>query len=427
MNSFRSSLLLTSALLLAGLPANSQTYQPKTIQFKGDPEYSTAELLEAAQFKRGASISVAEMNAKSQLLLDSGVFSDVAYNFNGQDLVFKISPASDLYTVRLENFPFAAGPELDKRLHTHLPLYHGLVPNKGDVLDGVKQGLVDELATMGIKATVAATPYTDMKLHKVTAISFSITDPDVAVGEIVLQGVSPAFADKAMLAEAKSIGSPYDFEGSPSQIETKLRNFYGEQGYLQAKATATPLPKPLIDQNSVRIPFTVSVEEGPQFKLGKVTLAAEMAVTQEAYDKFAGLKPGDIASGTKLRGSWEQIVRQYHDKGYLTAKVNAEPAYDQAKATVSYSVTAEPGPVYTMGRLKVENLSEELRETVTNAWKLKRGDVFNEGLTRSMNAQRGKDPELEHVLSNFNLAYSRRLNDDTHTVDVTIVAEPKHP
>ncbi len=427
MNSSQRTSLILATLISVSFSANSQTYQPKTITFKGDPEYTTAELLEAAQFKKGASISVNEMNAKSQLLLDSGVLSAVEYKFNGQDLVFTISPASQLLPLRLENFPLTPGPDLDKRLHAHLPLYHGLVPVKGDVLEGVKQGLADELAPLGIHATIAATPYTELKLHKVTAMSFTITDPEVQIGDITLQGVSPAFADKAKAAETKSVGSAYDAEGSPSQIETTLHNLYGEQGYLQVKVSAAPLPTPVVSKDSVRIPFTVTVQEGPIFKIGKINLAPDMLVAQAAFDKIPGIHPGDVASLSKLRGSWESILREYHNRGYLTAEIKPEPSYDTAQATVNYAVSVSPGQVYTMGKLKVQNVSDDLRTILTNAWKLKPGDIFNESLSRGFVAIRGKDPALERVITNFNLSFTRRMNDENHTVDITMTAEPKHP
>ena len=45
--------LLSTAILLAiaSLPATAQKFLPKTIQFKGDPEYSNEELMAAAGLK----------------------------------------------------------------------------------------------------------------------------------------------------------------------------------------------------------------------------------------------------------------------------------------------------------------------------------------------------------------------------------------
>ncbi|MGA7858775.1 MAG: hypothetical protein WCA11_12645 [Terracidiphilus sp.] len=75
-------LVVTASMRLAG-----QQFQPKSIQFKGDPEYSHQELMAAAGLKPGALLSYAEMNDHSKLLMDTGVFASLAFQFNGQDLI----------------------------------------------------------------------------------------------------------------------------------------------------------------------------------------------------------------------------------------------------------------------------------------------------------------------------------------------------
>ena len=223
-------LTLASLLLLyCPLPVVAQTYQPKTIQFKGANEYSDAELSAAADLKKGVALTTAQMNDHTKLLMDSGLFEDISFKYNGQDLVFELVPVPQLYSLRLENIPVNIGNGLDDRLHARLPLFHGKVPVSGTLLDGVQKELQDELAASGIKATVAVTPYTDMALGKVTAMSFNVTEPDVEVGQIQLQGASAAYADKANAVLAKSAGTPYSFDGSLSQLQTNLTNFYGAQ------------------------------------------------------------------------------------------------------------------------------------------------------------------------------------------------------
>ena len=130
-------LLLTLILLCAAHPATAQKFQPKTIQFKGDPEYSDVELLAAAVLKPGAVLTQADMNAASQRLMDTGMFASLAFKFDGQDLIFTLTPSTDLYPIQLENLPLTPGKELDARLHDILPLYHGKVPAEGGLAEDV--------------------------------------------------------------------------------------------------------------------------------------------------------------------------------------------------------------------------------------------------------------------------------------------------
>ena len=88
-------------LVLAGVSAKGQNFEPKSIRFTGTSEYSEAELLSATDLKPGAELTYAEMNSRAQKLLDSGVFSAVAFKFDGQDLILQLTPATGLLPIRL--------------------------------------------------------------------------------------------------------------------------------------------------------------------------------------------------------------------------------------------------------------------------------------------------------------------------------------
>ena len=140
---------LAIVLLAACQLAHAQKFQPKTIQFKGAPEYSDQELLAAANLKRGIVLTAAEMNDHSKLLMDSGVFDGVTYKFDGVDLVYQLTVAPQLYAVHLDNLPLTADAALDAKIHDQLPLYHGKVPTDGLLLDGVTNILQRALADEG--------------------------------------------------------------------------------------------------------------------------------------------------------------------------------------------------------------------------------------------------------------------------------------
>jgi len=74
----------------------------KTIQFKGDPEYSDQELLAAAGLKKGAVLTSAEMNDHSKQLMDTGVFDTLTFKFDGQDLIFLLVPSTTMFPISLE-------------------------------------------------------------------------------------------------------------------------------------------------------------------------------------------------------------------------------------------------------------------------------------------------------------------------------------
>jgi hypothetical protein len=93
--------------------------------------------------------------------------------------------------------------------------------------------------------------------------------------------------------------------------------------------------------------------------------------------------------------------------------------------TVSYLVSVQPGPQYTMGELKVENVDEPMREKIAAALPLSSGAPFNEGAIIGMTATRNVNPDVERFFATENLFYKLNLNDDAHTVDVDLTPERK--
>ena len=411
---------------LCGCLAIAQSFQPKSIQFKGDPDYTDAELTAAAGIKKGQTLTAADMSARSKQLMDSGIFEKLSYSFDGQVLTFQIVPAKELYPLQLENFPFAADKGLDDSLREQLPLYHGKVPTEGGLLDEVIDQLKKRLAAAGLEATIVASPFVEMKTGKTNAMSFSITSPVVAVGEVKVDGASSAMAEKVSTTARKSIGSAYNTVGSASQLETGLGNLYRELGYLQVAVHATPSAPPVVDSDGMHIPFTVAVVEGSVFHLDAVRLGPDLIVSQKAFDNQSQLHSGEVVSLEKMRAEWQYLGRQYHNKGYLKAVITPTATYDNAKNTVSYDIAAVPGPVYTMGTLKMENASDDLQKAVTAAWPMKPGEPFNEGAIRAMTATHGVNPVLERFFFSHNLRYTLMFHEDVHTVDVNLAFERSH-
>jgi outer membrane protein assembly factor BamA len=101
----RTCFLLLSAVVLffACLPGEAQQFLPKSIQFKGDPEYSDQELLTASGLKLGVALTSNEMKEHAQKLMDSGVFDNLTFKFDGQNLVYVLTPNTSLLPIYLTN------------------------------------------------------------------------------------------------------------------------------------------------------------------------------------------------------------------------------------------------------------------------------------------------------------------------------------
>jgi outer membrane protein insertion porin family len=418
-------LVLTATVLLAAsLPVAAQKFLPKSIQFKGDPEYSDQELLDAAGLKKGIVLTSAEMKDHSKRLMDTGVFDTLSFKFDGVDLTYTLVPSTTLFPIRLENLPLTPGKELDAALHDRLPLYHGKVPADGGLLDNVRQVLEEMLAAKGVKATVAAMPFGTPGTKNVTAMNFAITAPPVRVGAIQLEGVSPEMQSKVKFFADHAKGAPFDTENTETNLEHTFESFYAEEGYAAVKVHAFRSGDPVFTPNAITLPFSVVVVEGRLYKLGSIRLPSDSVVTPAEIDKAIGSPGQTAAKGLTLRSTWLLIASRYKSRGYLDCAVTPHPEFDEASGTVSYTVDIDPGPVYHLAFVKFDNVSDNLRKLLMRSWQMLPGDPFDESYVSNFIVKAQKDdPALQRTLATVKVTYDVRADQQTHDVNVVIRLE----
>ena len=424
-------LLLTAILLLAAAPpAAAQKFIPQSIQFKGAPEYSNQELLAAVGYKKDTPIAYSEVKGHAQRLLDTGLFESASFTYDGVTLVFTLVPSTALYSARLQNLPLTPGKELDAALHDRVPLYHGKLPFDGGLTEQVRQAMEEMLAAKGIKATVAATPYTDQKLHEVTAMSYAIAAPPVKLGEIHLEGVSPELQAIVKLVADRTKRTDYDTENAAGNIEHAFALFYSDEGYPAVKVHAERLGDPVVSSEAIEIPFNVIVEEGRHYKLGSIREPSGEPLTMAEINKTAGVVPNtvekiSVKDGVTLRTALAFVTGQYKSKGYMDCVVTPRPQYDDANGIVNYTLEVQTGPVYTMGKLTIENGAADLRAAMLAAWKLPEGAVFNESAIQTYFYSQGNTP-LGRTFASATCRFKLTRNIQTHTIDVALLLEKKH-
>lgn len=416
----------TAIFLAASFSAAAQKFLPKNIKFNGASEYSDQELMDASGLKKGTTLTVVEMKDHFQRLMDTGVFENVGYKFDGVDLVYSLTPASLMYPIRLENLPLAPGKDLDAKLHARFPLYHGKVPPEGGLLDSVRAALEEMLAAQGIKATVAAMPFGAPGTKDVSAMNFSITSPPVQVGSIQLQGVSPEIQARITSVAAHLSGTLFDTANSQANLEHAFESFYVDDGYAAVKIHAARSGDAVVTDANISIPYAVSVEEGRRYKLGVVHLPPNSIVTQADIEKQTTSSANAPSRGAAIRGIWALISTRYKSKGYLDCALTPHPEFDEAAAIVNYTVDINPGPVYHLSLVKFDNVSDDLRSLLMRNWQMLPGDPFDESYVANFVVKVEKaDPVLQRSLAGVKVSYDVRANQQTHEVNVVIRFEKR--
>src|SRR5450432_754196 len=96
---------VAALLALTAVTALAQKYQFKSITFSG---YSApqAQFLAVAGLQKDAPLGQTDMQAAAQRLGDTGLFSDVSFHFDGQELHYDLTPAGKALPAAFDNFPW---------------------------------------------------------------------------------------------------------------------------------------------------------------------------------------------------------------------------------------------------------------------------------------------------------------------------------
>lgn len=414
MKMFRRLFFLLAAAALANL-ACAQIIAKK-VTFGGVPQ-SQADLLAYSGLAPGKPLSHADIDAAAQKLMDTGLFGNIQYKYDGVELLFTMTPTDGALPVAYANFPWWDDASLTAAVEARVPLFHGSLPTESSLQPLVINAMTAMLAQKGVQgASITATPSEDPK-GNASGIVFHIDAPAIQVGAVTLSGASSAFADPVAAIEKAAAGQEFE-AATESTLTAALKAIYHRQGYLEVTMSGFTHATPQVAGDKVLVPVSAAIAEGPQYKVASITLAGTSTfMSQDDFAKSAKLHTGDIANEDLLRATLASLSNPYRSHGYLRAKIDATPRFDPAAHTVSYAVTVEPGPVFHMGELSLINLSSQQRADVLKYWPLQEGDVYDATVAVSFLV---KNKVNLHSLDGWSATWKAYEHEDTNVVDLVV-------
>ena len=111
--------------------------------------------------------------------------------------------------------------------------------------------------------------------------------------------------------------------------------FYLGKGFLQVKVA-----KPKVEVDKTGITVTIPVEEGRQFKVGRVDLKGDLIASKMELFKLVPIYPGEIFNREKLQQSISRLTDRYADQGYAFVDVSPQviPHEDQSLVDLIFDI-----------------------------------------------------------------------------------------
>jgi outer membrane protein assembly factor BamA len=163
------------------------------------------------------------------------------------------------------------------------------------------------------------------------------------------------------------------------------------------------------------------VEPGVQYRIASLTMKGNDAIAKDSAKQLAQFKTGQVINMMEFRSELSKLGGAYLAKGYMNAKVKAEPTFDDTAHTVSYDVELVPGEQYKLTKLDIEGLDEKRRAKLEPIWMLKVGDPYDASYAPSFLR---KNASKLGFLNGYSLAWKQKVNDDTKSVELDIFFRP---
>ncbi|HEX8872723.1 MAG TPA: POTRA domain-containing protein [Candidatus Acidoferrum sp.] len=332
----------------------------------------------------GSQVGRKELQDAADVLVRSGLFSKVNYNFSTHNdavaLTFHVEENPRL-PVSYDNFPWYSDSELAEAVRKELPFYDGTLPEAGTVVDRAAEALKAFLAahgaTAGVEHLVLASVLTDSSIQQFRMVGLT---PQIGSVDFSDSNLKESRAVQAHLPEIR--GKAYSRMTIDIFLAEAIRPLYLQDGHLRAKIG--PAEVRLSGNPNQKLPETIPLwipcDPGPVYQWKGVEWKGNNALSSITLTSALGVKPGEAVNGMGVEAGWDRIRDDYGHLGYLEVKLAPVPTYDDQAHTVSYAVSVTDGPQYRFNTMIVTGLSLAAERMINEAWPVKPGDIFDKQL-----------------------------------------------
>jgi len=402
------------------LPASA--YQLVALKVTGSQRYKPEDIAAATGLQIGQTVHEEDFRGGVRVLGDSGAFSDVGFSFDysakGTKGEFHVKDSADFVPARFENLVWFSDRKLAEELHARVPLFHGELPIRGDLVDQVSLALQTMLIEDKIEGRadyVRAGP----EGGPTEAIDFSVTGPPITIRDVKFEGVDPSLLPKLQAAAKKLGGREYSRNAIRAEAEKNFLRFYLQKGYLKAMLGDPEASVVKNDPEETTVDVIFRPSPGSQYKLAELTISGNRVIPTDVLRKLVQAQVGEPVNVGELETDVAGLQHLYGTKGYMVAAIKTSREVDDKALTAKYGITISEGDAYTMGELDIHGLDSPTTARMQTLWTLRSGDTYNSDYPRQFAAQ------ADEQLRDWNITIHESANPKDKTVDVTLRFDPR--
>jgi outer membrane protein assembly factor BamA len=396
-----------------------------SVHVKGLNHYREDQIISAAGLRLGQLATEDDFKKAIAKLGDTGLFTDVAYSYHyssaGCDLELQLAENDKLAPILFDNFVWFSDDELIGLLRSRVPLFEGTLPLGGNFADRVAEALNSILRERKIAGQVEYVREADIG-GPINGYIYKVNLHSVLIRNSAFPGAAQSEVPALKAAASGLAGKEYLRSTMRPQIKSNLIPVYLARGYLRA-AFADPQAKVVQDGAQTVVDVSFPVTPGTQYRLTDLLIGGNRVLTADNLRSQVHLKLGEPADAVQLDHDIEGIQKLYGTKGYLAAQIHAQPAMNDAQATVGYRLSLSEGDLYRMGELQIDGLPEDAAKRMATQWQMKNGDPFDDSYMKRFFGSLYRDVILSR---SYSLVPKQTVNHQAKTVAISLHFVPKN-
>jgi len=403
---------------LACAQSPAAPYPLTNLTVRGNKRLTPAEIAGGSGLQIGQAVNKDIFDAARARLLASGAFESVGYEFKpntaktGYDATFDVAEVALLYPYRFEDLP-APEATLRAALSQQSVLLHDLIPATRDVLDRYQSVLAKVL-----DGRVTVEGKLNYDLPGEPTILFRPAGDRPHISEVHFTGNESVPATQLLNTFADvAVGTELTEPAVRRLLDASIRPLYEARGKVRV-AFPKIVTEPSKWPDVVGVSLTVSVEEGPAYKLGAVRFTGAAARQSKELEDLVKWRKDETINFDEIKTGLSRIVKRYKTTGYLHAAARADRTIDDKEHTVALAVNVDAGPEFKYGALQISGLDVISEPAIRKMWGAKEGKPFDAEYPDAFL----KDVHDQGIFDNLgDTSAQTKVNEDRKTVDVTLI------
>ena len=154
-----------------------------------------------------------------------------------------------------------------------------------------------------------------------------------------------------------------------------IQSYYFDRGFINVKV-ADPKMELSPDRRSMYL--TLAIEEGQQYRIGKLDVKGELLESREVYLRRLQAKPGEIFNRTEVAQDVQNIADLYKDKGYAYVNSTPETRVDEKDRIVDLTFDIQKGPLVNFERINIRGNTKTRDKVIRREMRIYEGEQFSQ-------------------------------------------------